>query len=232
MRGRRRLRASWCRRRDSHEHRAGPRHPHRRRGRGHRPRGGATLSCLVVGCPRARRRYGMCDMHSHQWRKSGIVPTDPKPRRVRGLDAAIVAYTSVDPSGCHPWTGPIGLGGYGQIGGDSKPAHRVIYERTVGPVPTGLVLDHMCHNAAAARGECMGGAACLHRRCVNVAHLVPTTSGENSRRGLTGSYGRSREVCPSGHPYSEGNTGRSNGRRYCRTCKRQQKRDSRARQAA
>jgi hypothetical protein len=46
-------------------------------------------------------------------------------------------------------------------------AHRFAYELLVGPIPEGLVIDHLCRN----------------RRCVNPAHLEPVTAEENWRRG-------------------------------------------------
>jgi hypothetical protein len=42
-------------------------------------------------------------------------------------------------------------------------------ESLIGPVPAGMVLDHLCHTLAT---DCIGGPRCQHRRCVNPAHLV------------------------------------------------------------
>jgi hypothetical protein len=49
-------------------------------------------------------------------------------------------------------------------------AHRLVYELLVGPIPDGLVLDHL-------------KSRCTSRRCVRPDHLEPVTITENTRRG-------------------------------------------------
>lgn len=74
---------------------------------------------------------------------------------------------------CWVWTGAIGGGDYGYFmvvspyEGHAQRAHRVAYELLVGPIPDGLVLDHLCFNT----------------RCVNPTHLEPVTQYENVMRG-------------------------------------------------
>lgn len=51
--------------------------------------------------------------------------------------------------------------------GDSRLAHRVAYERAVGPIPPGLEIDHLCRVKV----------------CVRPDHLEPVTHAENGRRG-------------------------------------------------
>lgn len=58
-----------------------------------------------------------------------------------------------------------GYGGY-PVGRRVVQAHRVIYEREVGPIPEGLELDHLCRV----------------RECVNPDHLEPVTSAQNAYR--------------------------------------------------
>lgn len=89
------------------------------------------------------------------------------------------------PGGCWLWRASLDRYGYGQFMLPGSPrriarAHRLAYRLFVGPVPDGRHLDHTCHNAAE---ECPGGAGCLHRRCVNPAHLEPVTQRENIQRG-------------------------------------------------
>lgn len=118
-----------------------------------------------------------------------------------------------DPNACWTWTGPLTSSKYGWIRRLAHPrpvAHRFAYEQLVGPIPDGMQLDHQCHNRDKS---CPGGRACLHRRCVNPAHLEPTTCAVNIRRG------RDRiDTCPAGHPWDEENTSWRRGARNCRAC--------------
>jgi len=70
---------------------------------------------------------------------------------------------------CWAWTGYVSPNGYGQMGDNRRIhyVHRWAYEHFIGPIPEGLVIDHLCRN----------------RRCVNPAHLEPVTAEENWRRG-------------------------------------------------
>lgn len=90
----------------------------------------------------------------------------------------------VDKSGdCWRWTGAVGDHGYARFwaNGATRSAHRWLYERMVGPIPTGLGLDHTCHTRNLL--ACIASGYCTHKRCVNPDHLEPVTQGENVRRG-------------------------------------------------
>lgn len=89
------------------------------------------------------------------------------------------------PDGCWIWTASTDAHGYGRIGVKVEPgktallsAHRLMYETTVGPIPDGLQLDHLCRT----------------RACVNPSHLEPVTHAENMRRGRL-----ARTACRNGH---------------------------------
>lgn len=70
-----------------------------------------------------------------------------------------------DEQGCWIWQRPLSPKGYGVKwdGKSRRHAHRVIYEREVGPIPVGMHLHHLCGNKA----------------CVNPDHLQPVTNGEH-----------------------------------------------------
>jgi hypothetical protein len=71
--------------------------------------------------------------------------------------------------GCWLWTAAISPNGYGKFMVSGRPvnAHRLVYQLTVGPIPDGLDLDHLCRV----------------RHCVNPDHLEPVTRSENLLRG-------------------------------------------------
>lgn len=71
---------------------------------------------------------------------------------------------------------------------------------------------------------------CPHRRCCNVTHMTLTTFNENKRRGSLGWHLKEKTHCPQGHPYSGDNLLVSNGRRMCRTCRREKQHARRIRE--
>lgn len=146
------------------------------------------------------------------------------------LDQRIRRLSKCDENGCWIWQGTIMNSGYGQIGvrvGGGKQrttgAHRVSYETFVGPIPEGLVIDHLCRV----------------RPCVNPNHLDVVTNRENTMRSpiAIGRENALKTHCPHGHPYDDENTywyriGRAGKGRLCRTCQREHARRYRARRAA
>jgi hypothetical protein len=110
-------------------------------------------------------------------------------------------------SGCWVWCGSRYGNGYGRIRGaglNGALAHRVAWELWRGPIPDGLVIDHLCKN----------------RECVNPDHLEPVTQRENVMRSdsLWAEQAK-RTHCPDGHSYDEANTAVRNGSRHCRECR-------------
>jgi len=98
--------------------------------------------------------------------------------------------------------------------------HRVMYEAAFGQIPSGLTVDHLCHDPELCRE--VPATACPHRACCNPAHLQAVTARANVLRG--GSFAAANAAvktdCPSGHPYDSHNTYVApDGPRQCRTCR-------------
>lgn len=109
---------------------------------------------------------------------------------------------------CWGWSSTVTTKGYAMIWdpdrANNRPAHRLMYEHFIGPVPEGLQLDHLCRN----------------RSCVNPYHLEPVTARENVLRG-TGptAINAARTQCKNGHEFTPENTYlRRSGGRSCIEC--------------
>ncbi|WP_329114539.1 HNH endonuclease signature motif containing protein [Streptomyces sp. NBC_01353] len=187
--------------------------------------------CIECGTPRFYAR-GRCQTCYGRWRRQQKRAGSFSLLIVHGAPLRKLTERAEPGSdGCVLYTGYITDGGYGQISvnGSQKLAHRAIYELTVGPIPEGMELDHICHNRDSS---CVGGTSCRHRRCINVDHLEPVTGAENTRRGRTWAINGTKTHCPQGHPYDDENTHRYGGRRYCRACNREVGRRSKQERAA
>lgn len=123
----------------------------------------------------------------------------------------------VEPNDCWLWTASLDKCGYGKFGlsGRMAKAHRVAYLELVQLIDSALELDHICHSTDRS---CSGGTTCLHRRCVNPAHLEPVSHYENGRRSVPAQITQ----CVNGHPYTPDNTylrpSGKHGQRDCRAC--------------
>ncbi len=109
-------------------------------------------------------------------------------------------------TGCKVWIGAVNSLGYGivQIDGERVLAHRLSYEAERGPIPEGMVLDHLCRV----------------RNCVNPDHLEPVTHAENGRRGRSAASLQVGDVCQNGHTIAEGGLYvRASGKTECRKCR-------------
>jgi hypothetical protein len=138
-----------------------------------------------------------------------------------GIPAHPLPEYVVDPdTACWLWARGLTYDGYGQLrqGKRQRKAHQIFYERYRGPIPAGMTIDHLCHNADVA---CVGGKTCLHRHCVNPAHLEAVTIRVNTARGRTiTALNAGKTHCKHGHPFDASNTliERQTGGGYRRAC--------------
>jgi len=113
---------------------------------------------------------------------------------------------------CWIWNGHLVSGyAYVRFKDKSRRVHRVVYEALKGPIPDGLVLDHLCRNPA----------------CVNPDHLEPVTQQTNVLRGNGIPVQNAQKThCKYGHPLFGPNLWYNvkAGERQCRTCMRERTR--------
>ena len=109
--------------------------------------------------------------------------------------------------GCWEGTGARSAGGYGYFWwqGSHLRSHRLAYSLLIGPIPSGLTIDHLCRV----------------RACVRPSHLEAVTMRENILRGFGATaINASKTHCNKGHPLSGANLYlRPDGGRRCLACK-------------
>lgn len=107
--------------------------------------------------------------------------------------------------GCWLWKGYLTDKGYGRY--LLKRVHNIMLEALDGPMPEGMVPDHLC----------------LVKRCSNPDHLDTVTNQENLRRGIRAS----QTHCIYGHEYTDDNTVwqvyKGYSMRSCRTCRKEKR---------
>lgn len=126
-----------------------------------------------------------------------------------------ILSSNVTVADCWLWGGKTDGDGYGVFGAGPDRIHRVVWQELVGPVPEGLVLDHLCRV----------------RTCCNPDHMRCVTPGENVLCGYGISAMNARKThCANGHEFNEENTSPRKGRggRECKPCRRDQARRRRA----
>lgn len=137
-------------------------------------------TCNIDGCEKTVNARGWCSMHYLRWRKHG----DPfvGGSTYGGPEEAFEARTEplVGDPGCVVWMGPTDSSGYGRVwvNGRNVRAHRYAWERANGPIPDGMIIDHVCHE----------------RSCVNTDHLRLATPAENSWNRAGAHLGRTHDL--------------------------------------
>ena len=162
-------------------------------------------TCSIVGCPRPYRVAGLCRTHYSRQLRGQHANT------VTQYDHWLVklfSWSEEGAGGCWLWIKSRTSEGYGQlsVGGVGRHVHRLMWTHLRGPIPEGLVIDHLCRV----------------RHCVNPDHMEVVTRGENVLRGVGPSAANAQKThCPRGHAY---NAVDPRGGRACAACRRSQRR--------
>lgn len=139
-----------------------------------------TIECSVGDCSKPVKSKTLCSAHYERMRKRGTLML---PKRQLAFERFDQTYSETE-SGCLVWSGAKTHNGYGQLNyrGETVRAHRYAWEQFKGPIPDGMVVDHLCFT----------------RACVNVDHMRLLTAGQNqqnregaqdrNRSGLRGVY--------------------------------------------
>lgn len=129
------------------------------------------ILCSWPTCPRYIEGFDrLCPAHKTRayWGKDMDEPLMFRSRETTLLGKLLERSRLTD-SGCLEWTGARMPSGHGQVQGEDGRlvlTHRAMYEIKVGPIPDGMVLDHLCENPP----------------CMNPQHLDPVTHRENTHR--------------------------------------------------
>ncbi len=118
----------------------------------------------------------------------------------------ILKRVVINSNGCWIWQKNINADGYGTVRVDHKSwlAHRYSYTAFVGPIPDGLVIDHLCRV----------------RSCCNPDHMEPVSIRTNILRGKHPNIVlHNGNTCAKGHKIIDNNISvRSDGRIRCKMC--------------
>ena len=124
-------------------------------------------TCSVDGCDSPIRCKALCNRHYFRFRRSGSTDRFAGTKRFHG-PAVALTNRSTRVGECLLWDGKLDTHGYGVmvIKNKMRRVHRVAFELAKGPIPEGLVIDHLCFN----------------RHCVNPDHLRAVTNQMNTLR--------------------------------------------------
>lgn len=123
--------------------------------------------CSIDGCPEPFSAKGLCRRHYYLQLNRARREASRPPLEERIAIRFWAKVTKTDT--CWLWTAVTLPNGYGLVTINKRKiyVHRWSYEATKGPIPDGLVIDHLCRV----------------RNCVNPDHLEAVTNQVNILRG-------------------------------------------------
>ena len=130
------------------------------------------MACLIEDCNKEIFAKEMCGMHYYRLLRNGSTETDDQPKRKGALNWQERFWGHVNKTDdCWEWTSALDNDGYGiiqltQPSRVNRKAHRISYELSIGSIPEGMTIDHLCRN----------------KKCVNPEHLEAVTARENAKR--------------------------------------------------
>jgi hypothetical protein len=177
--------------------------------------------CEFPRCGRPVRAKGLCFSHYAQKSRGRELQALHESRRPRGGVPRIIC----DEVPCRKMGTPCHVfrasktNGYGMVSGDRPGGkrgmvgvHKIVWEREVGPVPRGMVLDHEC----------------MVMSCCNADHLRVVTRKVNNTENSNGqgAINKAKTHCKNGHEFSESNTKlkAKRGSRICVACSKEYER--------
>ena len=135
-------------------------------------------TCVESGCSREVyiKERSMCAHHYHGHRKAGTL----KP--ITTVDRFWMKVHRVEGQ-CWEWVGARFTNGYASFwGGSESYAHRFSYELLVGPIPQGMLVDHICFNRACVNPDHLR----LASKKQNNEHLAPgRVNNKSGHRGVS-----------------------------------------------
>lgn len=150
--------------------------------------------------------YGLCkcgcgeraaiarDSDATRGRKKGVPFSFVKGHHQR---TKLRGYVVNEVTGCWEWQGHSDPYATFKVGKKNKKVHRFIYEYVYGPIPQGMVLDHLCRVS----------------RCVNPRHLQAVTHAENCQRGVISKL-TAAQVLEMRQRYADGESGSALAAQY------------------
>lgn len=158
---------------------------------------------MKEGCATVSRPSGICEVCAKAFRMNntnqatcsrvcmGVLASRRNSEKRVPLAAAWSRWV-VRQDGCWHWSGKLSPQGYGRLywGCQRLYAHRVGHELYKGPIPEGMVIDHLCRNTV----------------CVNPDHLEAVPQRINALRGQSPSAVHAAQThCINGHELTEHN---------------------------